>query len=104
MARHGANWDAVGAYNAACTRLQPTDCAAARSRYAWQVYRQLPVRGIDEAASMSVSTPLSMPVPVPVPASASVPVPASISAQFSVDHDAKPTGACPAFTIARVTP
>ena len=32
-------WDAVGAYNAACTRLKGQDCIDARQKYAWKVYR-----------------------------------------------------------------
>jgi Transglycosylase SLT domain len=39
--RHGLSWEAVGAYNAACTELKGKECAAARSRYAWCVYRNL---------------------------------------------------------------
>lgn len=40
--RHGFSWEAVGAYNAACTELKGSDCAAARSKFAWCVYRNLP--------------------------------------------------------------
>jgi len=39
--RYGFSWEAVGAYNAACTELKGKDCAAARGKYAWCVYRNL---------------------------------------------------------------
>ena len=42
FSRHGVSWEAVGAYNAACTRLRGKDCQVARAKYAWLVYRMLP--------------------------------------------------------------
>jgi hypothetical protein len=42
FARHGATWEAVGAYNAACTQLRREACAAQRNAYAAKVHAALP--------------------------------------------------------------
>ena len=39
--RHGVTWEAVGAYNAACTRLTAAACQSVRAKYTQRVYRTL---------------------------------------------------------------
>jgi len=41
VAKNGNHWAAVGAYNAACTKLKGDACTAQRAKYAWKVYRSL---------------------------------------------------------------
>lgn len=59
--RHGATWDAVGAYNASCRKLDGASCAAARSAFAWKVYRQLvqpQARTTERTLSLLAAPPL----------------------------------------------
>jgi Transglycosylase SLT domain len=71
FARRGVSWDAVGAYNAACTQLKGDDRKVARSRYAWLVYRRLPIDSANsrsQRAAPANQTPSASPAPETAPA------------------------------------
>ena len=61
FSRRGATWDAVGAYNAACSQLKGKDCIEARSQYAWRVYRQLAAQRGVRLGKHLVSTATTIP-------------------------------------------
>jgi hypothetical protein len=56
LKKHGNTWDAVGAYNAACTQLKGNDCLAARSTYAWKVYKAMVKQNPSQVALQANST------------------------------------------------
>lgn len=73
--QHGNTWQAVGAYNAACSQLKGEACTRARSVYAWRVYRRLQAR-----ASAAVPNPARSPfppAPTPITGLTSLSAPAS---------------------------
>ncbi|WP_052163019.1 lytic transglycosylase domain-containing protein [Aquabacterium sp. NJ1] len=39
--KYGNTWEAVGAYNAACTQLKGAACAKARQTYVWRVFKKM---------------------------------------------------------------
>lgn len=61
FSRRGATWDAVGAYNAACSQLKDDACIKARSQYAWRVYSHLPSHRSPQAGSHLASTATTIP-------------------------------------------
>lgn len=61
FSHRGATWDAVGAYNAACSQLKDDACLKARAKYAWRVYRQLPAQRTAQLSLHVVSTATAVP-------------------------------------------
>jgi soluble lytic murein transglycosylase-like protein len=54
FARYGVTWEAIGAYNAACVRLDPAACTARRAGYARKVEAAL--RQLSRTAPGTVAT------------------------------------------------
>ncbi|WP_371867797.1 lytic transglycosylase domain-containing protein [Pseudoduganella rivuli] len=54
FARYGPTWEAVGAYNASCTKLAPRECQVTRSAYAWKVYRNMQRAKFEGASANSI--------------------------------------------------
>lgn len=66
VARHGNTWDAVGAYNAACTQLKGAACIKARVRYTWLVHQRLKqLRAAQATPASSVASAVRTVQPVP---------------------------------------
>ena len=67
FARHGVTWNAVGAYNAACSQLEGEACSAARAAFAWKVYRRLPANTAQRSGPEAPDRAASAVVPTGTP-------------------------------------
>ena len=100
LARSGADWNGVGAYNAGCAKISQTQCAELRNRYSWRVYRAL--ERIDPTAthaSAPPSAPPSAPVGLGTPAKGVAPTRVFPPAQIGA-----PEGALLQRAVERVPP
>lgn len=84
----GDAWEAVGAYNAACTQLKGEACQLARRTYAWKVYRNLP-----SGAKVAAPTPLATTPSLPKLARLKVIAPTSLIASLPQALAAPPVDA-----------
>ncbi len=62
--RLGNTWEAVGAYNAACSELKGAACTRARTTYAWKVFRHLNASAGIQPATKMAPTPAQPSVPL----------------------------------------
>lgn len=86
MRRHGPNWTAVGAYNAACSQLKGDACESARMGYAAKVWNAINGKPKTEKSNVAIVT-AEAPKPVSRIASLDIPEPASTALASGFAHE-----------------